>query len=264
MIENANNDTSLWHDDVTKWKHFPRYWPFVQGIHRSPVNSPDKGQWCGTLKFSLICLNKRLSKQSWGWWFETLSCPLWRHCNVYPNNSKLKVLICLFSCSRGVVAVGIDLQLLDINQCATDGSLFADTHNCQETTKVRLIDDFMAWKCCLHYWPFVRGIPGSRWIPLTKEPVVWSSHAIFVVCIFKLLNSRCATGLRRHDTHVTSLSRINQSAHLGLTKIPTICKTTPVNTFSWYKMFALAIISLLFHQSLFPEVQKTMCQHCFR
>ena len=27
-------------------------------------------------------LNKRLSKQSWGWWFETLLCPLWRHCNV--------------------------------------------------------------------------------------------------------------------------------------------------------------------------------------
>ena len=26
-------------------------------------------------------LNKRLSKQSWGWWFGTLSCPLWRHCN---------------------------------------------------------------------------------------------------------------------------------------------------------------------------------------
>ena len=26
-------------------------------------------------------LNKRLSKQSWDWWFETLSCPLWRHCN---------------------------------------------------------------------------------------------------------------------------------------------------------------------------------------
>ena len=27
-------------------------------------------------------LNKRLSKQSWGWWFETLSRPLWRHSNV--------------------------------------------------------------------------------------------------------------------------------------------------------------------------------------
>ena len=27
-------------------------------------------------------LNKRLSKQWWGWWFETPSCPLWRHCNL--------------------------------------------------------------------------------------------------------------------------------------------------------------------------------------
>ena len=26
-------------------------------------------------------LNKRLSKQSWGWWFETPSRQLWRHCN---------------------------------------------------------------------------------------------------------------------------------------------------------------------------------------
>ena len=42
------------HDDVIKWKHFPRYWPFVRGIHRSPVNSPHKGQWRGALMFSLI------------------------------------------------------------------------------------------------------------------------------------------------------------------------------------------------------------------
>ena len=27
-------------------------------------------------------LNKRLSKQSWGWWFETVSRPLWRHSSV--------------------------------------------------------------------------------------------------------------------------------------------------------------------------------------
>ena len=26
-------------------------------------------------------LNKRLSKQSWGWWFETTASSLWRHCN---------------------------------------------------------------------------------------------------------------------------------------------------------------------------------------
>ena len=34
---------------------FPRYWPFVRGIHRWPVNSPHKGQWRGALMFSLIC-----------------------------------------------------------------------------------------------------------------------------------------------------------------------------------------------------------------
>ena len=33
---------------------FPRYWPFVRGIHRPPVNSPLKGQWRGALMFSLI------------------------------------------------------------------------------------------------------------------------------------------------------------------------------------------------------------------
>ena len=44
------------HDDVIKWKHFPRYWPFVRGIHRSPVNSPHKGQWRGALMFSLMCV----------------------------------------------------------------------------------------------------------------------------------------------------------------------------------------------------------------
>ena len=32
-------------DDVIKWKHFPRYWPFARGIHWFlPGNSPHKGQ----------------------------------------------------------------------------------------------------------------------------------------------------------------------------------------------------------------------------
>ena len=43
------------HDDIIKWKHFMRYWSFVRGIHRSPVNSSHKGQWRGALMFSLIC-----------------------------------------------------------------------------------------------------------------------------------------------------------------------------------------------------------------
>ena len=45
---------TIYHDDVIKWKNFPRYWPFVRGIHRSPVNSPHKGHWRGALILSLI------------------------------------------------------------------------------------------------------------------------------------------------------------------------------------------------------------------
>ena len=52
------------HDDVIKWKHFPRHWPFVRGIHRSP-NSPHKGQWRGTLMFSLIPRTKASGAELW-------------------------------------------------------------------------------------------------------------------------------------------------------------------------------------------------------
>ena len=89
------------HDDVIKWKHFPRNWPFVRGIHRSTVNSPRKGQWRKPLMFSLICTCMN------GWWFETPSHPLWRHSNekhfleskrvfwskFYPSQSLLVQLI---------------------------------------------------------------------------------------------------------------------------------------------------------------------------
>ena len=56
------------HDDVIQWKHLPRYWPFVRGIHRSAVNSPHKGQWRGDLMFSLICAwtNSRVNNRDAG------------------------------------------------------------------------------------------------------------------------------------------------------------------------------------------------------
>ena len=40
------------------WRHqmeaFPRRWPFVRGIHRSPVDSPHKGQWRWALMLPLM------------------------------------------------------------------------------------------------------------------------------------------------------------------------------------------------------------------
>ena len=90
------------HDDVIKWKHFPCYWSFERGIQRSHVNSPHKGQPSQrpvTRSFGVffdVPLNQLLSKQSWGWWFETLSRPLRRHCNgwnVLPLNNVNQVTI---------------------------------------------------------------------------------------------------------------------------------------------------------------------------
>ena len=88
VCSDANQRKHQWsaslafHDDVIKWKHFQRYWPFVRGIHRSPVNSPHQGP----VTRPDLRLNKRLSKQSCGWWFETLSRPLWRHRNGEGNS----------------------------------------------------------------------------------------------------------------------------------------------------------------------------------
>ena len=76
------------HDDVIKWKHFPRYWPFVRRIHRSPVTSPHKGQWRGALMFSLICA--RIN----GWVNNREAGDLRRHqahCDVIVMGEALKV-----------------------------------------------------------------------------------------------------------------------------------------------------------------------------
>ena len=62
------------------WRHqmetFSRYWLFLRGIHRFPVPGEFPTQRPVTRRFDVffdLRLNKRFSKQSWGWWFEALS-----------------------------------------------------------------------------------------------------------------------------------------------------------------------------------------------
>ena len=85
------NVARVHHDDVIKWKHFPRYWPFVQVIHRSPVNSPHKRpvRWSFGVFFHLR-LNKRMSKQSRRRWFGTPSRSLWYQC--YDNINRFQIM----------------------------------------------------------------------------------------------------------------------------------------------------------------------------
>ena len=70
-----------YHEDVIKWKHFPRYWLCAGN---SPVTGEFTAQRPVTRSFDVffdLRLIKWRSKHSWGWWFKTPSRPLWRHCN---------------------------------------------------------------------------------------------------------------------------------------------------------------------------------------
>ena len=82
MTFTVSKDFAKFHDDVIKWKHCPRNWPFVREIHRSPGEFPAKRPVTRSFDvFFDLRLSKRLSKQPWGWWFETPAWSLWRHRN---------------------------------------------------------------------------------------------------------------------------------------------------------------------------------------
>ena len=73
---------------ITWWRHQMETFSALLAICAG--NSPTTGEFPTqrpvTRSFDVfldLCLNKRLSKQSWGWWFETPLHPLWRQCNLY-------------------------------------------------------------------------------------------------------------------------------------------------------------------------------------
>ena len=70
MLFKTQHCISWWHHQMEIFSTFPGEFPAQRPVTRS----------CD------VCfdfrMNKRLSKQSWGWWFEMPSRPLWRHCYV--------------------------------------------------------------------------------------------------------------------------------------------------------------------------------------
>ena len=75
-----------WRDEW--WRHQVETFSALQVLcmGNSPVTGAFPAQRPMTLSFDVffdLHLNKRLSKQPWGWWFETPSRPFWRHCNDY-------------------------------------------------------------------------------------------------------------------------------------------------------------------------------------
>ena len=79
----ASSLAGITHDDVIKWKNLA----ICAG--NLPVPGEFPAQRPMTRSFDVffhLRLNKRLSKQSQGWWFEMLPCPLWCDSNVFMPN----------------------------------------------------------------------------------------------------------------------------------------------------------------------------------
>ena len=86
-----DNMTTIWQptssNDFSWWRHQMETFSALLAIcaGNSPVPGKFPAQSPVTRSFDVsfnLCLNKRLGKQSWGWWFKTQSHPLWRQCNV--------------------------------------------------------------------------------------------------------------------------------------------------------------------------------------
>ena len=162
--------TGALHDDVIKWKHFLRYWPFARGIHRPPVNSSHKGQWRGALMFSLICtwINR---------WVNSRESGDLRHHRAH---------------HEVIVIVGLTLRVprQAPKWCIVGYGTGA------------LHDGVIKWKHFLRYWPFARGI--HRPPVNSSHKGQWRGALMFsLICtwINRWVNSRESGDLRHHRAH---------------------------------------------------------------
>ena len=123
-------DTAAWlnsyiaHIDVIKWKHIPCYWTFVRKIHRSPMDSPNKGQWRGALKFSLICawtngwVNNRniggLRRHRAQYDVTVMSCPYyWPSETISHCSDSIPMIIMAFVVPRPLNSISVYIWLIE-------------------------------------------------------------------------------------------------------------------------------------------------------
>ena len=85
---------------TTWWRHQMETFAALPAlcVGNSPITGEFPAQRPVTRSFDVfcdLCLNKRLSKQSWGWWFETPSGSVWRHYNVCTLEKRWSSLACM-------------------------------------------------------------------------------------------------------------------------------------------------------------------------
>ena len=119
-------------------------------------------------------LNKRLCKQSWGWWFETLLCPLWRHSNVKCVGNLIYTKLMLISKLTRVVKIGFWLA---------GGMAPSQSKAVRDRTMVSWHRNSFHIDC--PSWRESTGVSGRCH---QQGPVIWRSDIFSVVHLNKLSN----------------------------------------------------------------------------
>ena len=151
-------------DDVMTWIGFPHYWPFMMTSSNGDIfrvtghlwgeftghrwiprtKASDAELWC----LLWFALNKRLSKQSCDWWFETQSHPLWRHCNImrryqwFPSQRPVMWSVDVFpAASRNNLCIILHMQQV-YDDCVSEQW----TYNAHGVTiKLHLHQNILSW-----------------------------------------------------------------------------------------------------------------------
>ena len=197
---------SLKHVDVIKWKHFPRYWPFVRGIPRSPENYPHKGQWRGALMFSLICakINGWVNNREAG----DLRCHRAHYDVIVMRRMHNKVIsqrVRILSYLRTDIW-SLKFTFFSKAWCSTkafNGAIeYWNTYWIILKIRHNLTCDVITWKHFPRYWPFVRGIHRS---PVkSQHRGQWRGALMFsLICVWinGWVKNREAGDLRRYRAH---------------------------------------------------------------
>ena len=132
----------------TWWRHQMETFSALLAIcaGNSPVPGDFPAQRPVTRSFDVffdLCLNKRLGKQSWGWWFETLSHPLWR-----PRNDTRPWLA---SYVVPIVKIWGRLSRLNLHRC-TGWWIKLENASCCYSAVSEPTDDESVAHCTLHYF----------------------------------------------------------------------------------------------------------------
>ena len=152
----------------------------------SPVNGEFPTKRTGTQIFDVffdLRPNKRLSKQLWGWWFETPLRSFWRHLNDSQHYADG-----IFKCFRQTKCCTASNMSLTIVTSSNENILHVTGPLCGNSP--------------VRHWPFVWGIHGSPGNSPHKGQ--WRGTLMFsLICVWTSgwLNNRHASDLRRHRSH---------------------------------------------------------------